>query len=144
MLRIRRFFLVLTVALLGLRIATAAQSGRFDTREAKKVSDSFMADLVANRLSDASQQLKSSSLKVDSQILNNMLDSCGRPLEAKAENNGVMGDDISGDGRTIPALTFLYLCTRSDHKRYRFHVKIEAPDDGKYYVTSWGCGHARW
>jgi hypothetical protein len=35
------------------------QSSTFDQRAAQKVSDSFMADLVANRVSDAIQKLKS-------------------------------------------------------------------------------------
>jgi hypothetical protein len=119
MTRTWRLPLILVVSLLVFSLISAAQSSKFDQRAAKKVSDFFMADLVANRVSDAIQKLKSSSAKStqgESEIVSKMLDSCGQPLDAKSKNNGVMGKGTPAPGRAIPAITFLYLCKRSDQK----------------------------
>ena len=133
-----------TTSLLVLAVMSIAQTSQFDARAARRISDSFVDALVANRISDAYQKMNPAYSTHAAQVLDSVLDSCGRPVDSKSQNNGVVGEDQSAKGRMIPTITYLYLFTESNHKRCSFHVQIEAGNDRKYYVTSLGCGSERW
>jgi hypothetical protein len=153
----RRSAVVLSVVLLVAAlpfagIAEKPAASAASQRAAKKVSDLFMADLIADRVSDAVDRYDSSYLKamgrdtVESQFVRHILDLCGRPLDSKIQNDGipVMGEDILTDGSKRATFTFLY-SSRTTRQRKgakghsQFEVGIESSGDGKYYVTAFGC-----
>jgi hypothetical protein len=112
-----------------------------DRRAARKLSDSFMADLIADRSSDALQKMAAphdAALALYAQ----MIDRCGRPIESKIANDGtpIVGEDVSTDGRTKSTLTFQYVCKSTRHSGWVFKVDLEMAEDGKYHVHGFGCG----
>jgi hypothetical protein len=132
---IRVFLSLLFLAVLFVTITQAQSISTVDRRAARKVSDSLMADLVANRTSDATQ-------KMGAWQYAQMIDGCGRPLDSRIANNGapVVGEDVSTDGRTKNTLIFQYVCKSTRHSGWVFKVTVEMAEDAKYHVSGFGCG----
>jgi hypothetical protein len=113
-------------------IAGAERVGELDQRAARKASDAFMGDLVANRVAEAIADVHAHETVAG---LNRMLDSCGRPIGCNRENDGVVGE--------FGAMRLTYICKRADRKRYRFHLEF-VQSNRKFELKSWGCGDVLW
>lgn len=113
-------------------IASAERVGELDQRAVRKASDAFMGDLVANRVAEAIADLHEFDTVAG---LTRMMDSCGRPIDCKRENDGVVGE--------FGIMRVTYICKRADGKRYRFHLGFEQ-GNRKFELKSWGCGHVLW
>jgi len=139
---IRVFLSLLFSALLFVATTQAQSISGADRRAARKVSDSFMADLVANRSSDAIQKMATHNHDVAMSQLAQMIDDCGRPLDSRIANNGapVVGEDVSTDGRKKETLIFQYVCKSTRHSGWVFKVTVEMAEDAKYHVSGFGCG----
>ncbi|HWY04885.1 MAG TPA: hypothetical protein VNX60_14515 [Candidatus Acidoferrum sp.] len=127
---IRVFLSLLLPAMLFVATPQAQSISSADRRAARKVSDSFMADLAANRSSDAIQKMGP------------IIDGCGRPLNSRIANNGtpLVGEDVSTDGKTKNTLIFQYVCKSTRHSGWVFRVTVEMAEDAKYRVSGFGCG----
>src|SRR5438445_3775292 len=82
---------------------------------------------------------------IERQFIKRAFDSCGRPLDSQVENGGkpVTGEEVFSDGRNRTDFIFTYSC-RTTHsskgdRRRRFVVNVAPGDDGKYYITGFGC-----
>jgi hypothetical protein len=131
--------LCLTVLLSTLTVGQGNSS--MDRRAARKASDAFMADLVANRISNAIEKTEHPDPKVALSQFALMLDGCGRPIESKIANDGspVPGDEVQSDGTKKSTLNFLYTFKSERHSDWVFYVEVWLADDAKYHVHSWGC-----
>lgn len=121
-------------------------------REAKKIADAFMADLVADRILAATNRYEWTHPKtlgrdaLGSQSVRHTLNECGRPLDMRVENHGVpvVGEHVFTDGHTRPTFTFFYSSrtTRQGKRRkghFRFQIDVEPGNDGRYYIAGFGC-----
>ena len=128
-----RPFSMYLVPILAFGIAAFAERvGELDQRAARKASDAFMGDLVANRVTEAIADVHTLENVAG---LNRMLDSCGSPIACKKENDGVVGE--------FGVMRFTYICKRADGKRYRFHLEFEQ-GNRRFELKSWGCGDVLW
>jgi hypothetical protein len=140
-----RVFLSLLFSALLFGTTTQAQNiSSADRRAARKVSDSFMADLVANRSSDAMQKMNVPRDVAMTQYTQ-LIDTCGRPLDSKIANDGVhvAGEDVLSDGRTRNTLIFQYVCKSTRHSGWVFKVEVEMAEDAKYHVFGVGLRETR-
>jgi hypothetical protein len=126
---------------------------------ARKVSDGFIADLIAGRISDAVGKLTDPVTQGTGEIetqqalarktISDRLNACGRPLDNRVEDNGkpVVGeivhaeslDTIQATGPTHPTLSFFYVCRTTREGKRRFHVEVEVDGNGKYHISAFGC-----
>ena len=121
------------VSILAVGIIAGAKSvGELDQRAARKASDAFMGDLVANRVAEAIADVHAPETVAG---LTRMLDSCGRPIGCSREDDGIVGE--------FGAMRLTYLCKRADGKRYRFHLEF-VQGNRKFELKSWGCGNVLW
>jgi hypothetical protein len=117
-----------TCAVLLLSAILAAQSkDNADQRAARKMSESFVSDLIANRVDTKSQFAQ-------------ILDLCGRPQNRRIVDDGtpVMGDNIV-DGQKRTTMQFLYLCKTARNSDQIFSVEVEKIGDGKYRISGLSC-----
>jgi len=137
----RAFIYLLSLALFLVTATQAQSASGADRRAARKISDAFMADLIANRSSDALQKMAAPHDAAMAQYAQ-MIDRCGRPLDSKIANDGtpIVGQDVLTDGRTKSTLIFQYVCKSTRHSGWVFKVYLEVAEDGKYHVHGWGCG----
>src|SRR5437899_1688156 len=99
-------WIVLLVLFLANR-ATSAPGPSATQKQVKEVSDAFMGDVIANRISDAVGRYEPSTLAImgpdgiERQFIKRAFDSCGRPLDSQVENGGkpVTGEEVFSDGR---------------------------------------------
>lgn len=136
---------VLVAVLMSYRAAAQTVEPVLNKDQARSLSDSFIDDLVKNRVSRAIEKFWSYDVlgrKKSRSFINASLKRCGKPLNARAEKDGVpvVGESISPDGHKQPTMTFLYLCTTSHGAKYRFDVEIELGNKGRYIVGGFGCG----
>lgn len=134
---VRIFALVLSLALfLGAR--SAAQTTDADASGARKASDALMADLVANRMTDAMEKLAPKAKpgsegfrKSETQ----MIDRCGRPLDSKIQNDGkpVLGEDVLPEG-TKTNWNFQYRC-KTTRQSAEYWVTAEMVEGGRYKLA---------
>jgi hypothetical protein len=143
-----RAVLPVLCAILFLGNAASAQSDAgLDKRAARKVSDAYMAELVANRISNAIDMADSGATgparKVIRSQYREILEGCGRPLDNKIENNGIplLGENISFDGRKRTTLIFQYRC-KTTHQEAIFSVTTSKSEDSKYHFDGLSCGKA--
>ena len=134
--RISMGLLFLTVLSANLVIAqgkeTALEAG------ARKGSDDLMADLLANRTSDAIEKVapkKIAALDWSRTHLQQMLERCGRPLDSKIQNDGkpILGEDVLPEG-TKTTWNFEYV-SRTTREPVEFWVTVESIEVGKYKVA---------
>lgn len=128
---------------LSLALATNASQDRGASpppREAIRVSDSFMNDLVGNRMEHAVAKLSSGNRR--SNFLSSAFASCGRPLDSRRASTPITGENVLADGSKHPTYIFVYVSRRTtvhENRDVQFHVNVELAQDGKYYVTEFGC-----
>jgi hypothetical protein len=149
MIRVIRVLLPILCSILSLEPIAAAQSNETANRHAARAaSDSFIADLVANRVSEAIEKANRLDPTAPSQATHQytlVLDRCGRPLDSKIENDGIpgIGHEIHPDRSVSDILIFQYLCKTTRHSDWIFSVLVQATEDSKYEVSVWGCGKAK-
>ena len=128
--------LFLTLLFANLAVAQAKD----DALEAgaRKASDDLMADLLANRTSDAIEKVapkKIHALDGFRAQLEQMLERCGRPLDSKIQNGGkpILGEDVLPEG-TKTTWNFQYVC-KTTREPSEFWVSVESIESGRYKVA---------
>jgi len=124
----------------------AAQTNGLDRQNAKKISDLFMEDLVASRVSDAVTKTNdidrngASSEAVKWQY-SRILGLCGKPVNSKRMDDGVavLGEDLQSGGNKRTTLRFEYLCKTNHDTDQIFAVEMQMAEDGKYRVSGLSC-----
>jgi hypothetical protein len=105
---------------------------------ARRASDDVMADLLANRTSDAIEKIapkKIGALEGFRTQIRQMLERCGRPLDSKMQNDGkaILGEDVLPEG-TKTTWNYEYLC-KTAHAPAEYWVTVESIGSGKYKVA---------
>ena len=124
----------------------AGQTNGLDRQNAKKISDLFMEDLVASRVSDAVTKTSdldrngASSESVRWQY-SRILSLCGKPVNSKSMDDGVavLGEDLQSGGNKRTTLRFEYLCKTNHDRDQIFAVEMQMAEDGKYRVSGLSC-----
>jgi hypothetical protein len=130
------------VALLAL---TACKSGSsIDRAAAQKLSDSFMSDLLANRVNDAVSKTEPEVVESLGQdqaeaAIRKLFDYCGRPLDSEFKHDEA-GFKVYLDGRK-----FYYAATTTKYpKKGECFFAVEVvPADAGFRVTTFGPLRAR-
>lgn len=127
------------LCLLVLLSATSAQQENdVGGRGARKAGDALMADLVANRLTDAMEKLAPKTnpgwegfRKSESHTI----DQCGRPLDSTIQNDGkpFLGEDVLPEG-TKTNWAFQYRC-KTTRQPSEFWVTAEMVENGRYKLA---------
>jgi hypothetical protein len=138
---VRHYSLFLLLAACCVTLLGAQSKPAADVPAARKVSDAFVADLVADRVSDAIAEFDRQWVKTMGQSVPRSIDSaiheCGKPKGSKADNarDPVIGDAVFQDGRKKVTPTFLYPASNG-----HLFVEVEPGDEsGAYYVGGFGC-----
>jgi hypothetical protein len=141
--------LLLTIFIAGGPIACGdkAQSAKplSDRSTAKKVADSFMANLVANQVGSAVTEMegefiRSAGGKAQAEIeVRKLFDYCGRPLDSEFKHDET-GSKFYLDGRKKPMMKFYYSGATTLHAKGEcfFAVEVVPGDDGGQKVTTFG------
>lgn len=129
---------LLFVALLSASLAPAQDKDNVLEPGARKASDDLMADLLANRTSDAIEKVapkKISALDGFRVQLRHMLERCGRPLDNKIQNDGkaILGENVLPNG-TKTTWNFRYLC-KTTREPAEYWVTVESIGSEKYKVA---------
>jgi hypothetical protein len=115
-----------------------------DRTQAKTVSDSYMSDLVADRVNLALERMEpefiqaaGGNAKAEAQ-LRGLLNYCGRPLESELSHEAT-GLFLYGDGRRAPMRAFYYSGRTTQHPKgiCLFAVKV-VPGENGIKVVSFG------
>ena len=113
-----------------------------DRAEARKVSDSYMSDLVADRVDLALDKMEPQFLqaaggkaKVEAG-LRDLFDYCGRPLESEFGHEET-GFFLGTDGRRAPIRGFYYSGRTTQHPKgvCFFAVKVVPSENGRKVVS---------
>ncbi len=136
------------LSVLCLTATLASQTRPSDQPQARQVADSFMSDLVSNRIANAIAKYETARYKnsIDARAVQGMIRLCGRPLAIKLLNNGEpeVGSDRLANDRSQTRLTFSYKATRTTKNpqcgktKCLFHVDVQPSKDG-YLLTGFGC-----
>jgi hypothetical protein len=125
---------------------SGAQNNNLDRQAAKKVSDSFMEDLVANRVADAIEKTSDAERNGgSSEVLRwqytRILSLCGKPVNSKSLDEGVpvLGEDLQSGGNKHTTLRFQYLCKTNHYMDQVFSVEMQTVEDGRYRVSGLSC-----
>ncbi len=141
-----RPFITTAGALLALSLSLSCQS-KLDRAGAKALSDSFMADLVANKLDDALSKMEPEFVQEvgghEKAIgaIQKGSDYCGRPL-----NSAYWRDEVGFyaylDGRRKPMRKFYYTTPTTQHPdgECYFTVMVVPGDQGGYRVVATTAG----
>jgi hypothetical protein len=114
-----------------------------DYTAARKVSDSFMADLVANRVNDAVDRMEPDFVKTLGRAqaeaaVKKLFDYCGRPLDSEFKHDEV-GFKIYADGHKNPMRKFFYAATTDQNpKGVCFFSVSVVPGHPGLKVTEYG------
>ena len=107
-----------------------------DRAAAQKVADSFMADLVADRVAGALDKMESEFVHQTGRAqaeaaMRNLFTYCGRPLDSEVKHDEV-GFKVYPDGRRKPMRKFYYAATTTQHAKGEcfFSVEVECPTKG--------------
>jgi hypothetical protein len=136
---------LLIAGLLFLSVAAQSRDPGLNRDQARKLSTSFINDLVANRIDAAAEKYWVANVlgrEKSKAFLEDTINKCGKPLKSEPLNNGlpVIGESITPDGKKKSTMAFLYLSKKSSRAQYRFTVEIELANNGKYIVGGVGCG----
>jgi hypothetical protein len=115
-----------------------------DRTHAKTVSDSYMSDLVADRVDLALQRMEPQFIQAAGGIakaeaqLRDLFNYCGRPLESELSHEET-GLFLYGDGRRAPMRGFYYSGRTTQHPKgiCLFAVKV-VPSENGIKVVSFG------
>jgi hypothetical protein len=112
--------------------------------EAQKMSDSYMSDLMADRVDLALdkmeiQFIQAAGGKANAEAgLRNLFNYCGRPLESELRHED-SGSYLYTDGRTAPVLGFYYSGKTTQHpKGVCFFAVRVVPGEAGVRVVSFG------
>ena len=138
---IQRSLLAVFVSLL---VLAACKSGSaIDRAAAQKVSDSFIAHLVANRVSDAVGQMEpeifqsATREQVEAQI-RKLFDYCGRPLDSEFKHDEI-GFKIYASGQKKPMRKFYYAAKTTQYPKGVCFFSVEVvPIQNGLGVTTFG------
>jgi hypothetical protein len=114
-----------------------------DRAAAQKVADSFMADLVADRVDGALDKMEPEFVHQTGRAqaeaaVRNLFTYCGRPLDSEFKHDEV-GFKVYLDGRRKPTRKFYYAATTTQHPKGECFFSVEVvPDQGSFRVTSFG------
>jgi hypothetical protein len=114
-----------------------------DRAAAQKVADSFMADLVADRVDGALDKMESEFVHQTGRAqaeagVRNLFSYCGRPLDREFKHDEI-GFKVYPDGRRKPMRKFYYAATTTQHPKGECFFSVEVvPDEGSFRVTSFG------
>jgi len=129
---------IATLALLGCKSGSS-----INRPAAQKVSDSFMANLAANRVSDAVSEMEpemfqtADRAQVEAQI-RRLFDYCGRPLDSEFKHDEI-GVKVYMDGHQKPMRKFYYAANTTAHKKGVCFFAIEVvPSQNELKVTTFG------
>jgi len=134
--------LALVVALLAL---SACKSGStIDRAAAQKVSDSFISDLVADRVKDAVNKMEPEFVQTAGQNLpeaaiRKLFDYCGRPLDTEFKHDEI-GFKVYANGHQKPMRKFYYAASTTQYpKKGECFFAVEVvPAEGGFKVTTFG------
>ena len=144
--RLRVIVPILAFTMMVCGAAAAQGKSGVDRGAAKKVSDAFVADLVAKRLDDALARTTDANQNTsDPEVLRwqytRILSLCGKPLGSKSLDEGVpiLGEGIqSGSSKRVTVL-FEYLCKTNHFSDQVFAVEVQMTEGGKYQVSGLSC-----
>jgi len=113
-----------------------------DRAEAQRVSDSYMSDLVADRVDLALDKMELEFMQAAGgktkaeTILRNLFNYCGRPLERELRHEET-GFFLYGDGRRAPMRGFYYSGRTTQHPKgvCFFAVKVVPGENGMRVVS---------
>ena len=114
-----------------------------DRAAAQKVADSFMADLVADKVDGALDKMEPEFIHQTGRPqaaagVRNLFAYCGRPLDSEFKHDEV-GFKVYLDGRRKPMRKFYYSATTTTHPKGECFFSVEVvPDDGSFRVTTFG------
>jgi len=115
-----------------------------DRVAAKAVADSFMSDLVANRIGAALDRMEPQLSQLPGRTeaekaLTGLFDYCGRPLDSEFKHLET-GFKLYTDGRRKPMQKFYYAAKTNQHPKgvCFFAVDVVPGDTGGFQVTSFG------
>ncbi|HKS95152.1 MAG TPA: hypothetical protein VJV74_03350 [Terriglobia bacterium] len=121
----------------------APNGSSVDRAAAQKVADSFMADLVADRVDRALDKMESEFIHQTGRAqaeaaVRNLFTYCGRPLDSEFKHDEV-GFKVYPDGKRKPMRKFYYAATTTQHPKGECFFSVEVvPDQGSFRVTSFG------
>jgi hypothetical protein len=133
--------ILLIVFCLGCGLVPTGES--IDYTAARKVSDSFMADLVADKVNHAVSLMEPEFIRtVGSEqaeaALRKLFDYCGRPLDSEFKHDEV-GFKIYLDGHKNPMRKFYYVATTDQYaKGVCFFSVSVVPNQTGLKVTEYG------
>ena len=137
----RRGLLAVIVSALGLIGCKSGSS--IDRVAAQKVSDSFMAYLVADRVDDAVGEMEPEMFKsatheqVEAQI-RKLFDYCGRPLDSELKHDEI-GFKVYVSGNKNPMRKFYYAARTSQYPKGVCFFSVEVvPTQNGLGVTTFG------
>ena len=138
---LRRCVTLVIVLCLGCGLVPNGAS--IDYAAARKVSDSFMADLVANKVNDAVSLMEPEFVQTVGSgqaeaALRKLFDYCGRPLDSEFKHDET-GFKIYLDGRKNPMRKFYYAATTDQNvKGVCFFSISVVPNQTGLKVTEYG------
>jgi len=121
------------------------------TSRSRQLANSFMHDLVTDHIGEAVKKWRTSSNNmpdgetVEKDFIRPILLLCGRPIDLKEEcGSPVRGQHVTADGAACGTFTYLYSSKTIRDKlasngHFTFMVDIEADDNGRFFVSGFGC-----
>ena len=139
-----RLDLLLFIATVCLLSGCHVSGPSINRLEAQKMSDSYMSDLIADRVDLALdkmevQMVQAAGGKANAEVgLRNLFSYCGRPLESELRHED-SGSYLYIDGRTAPVLGFYYSGKTTQHpKGVCFFAVRVVPSEAGVRVVSFG------
>src|SRR5258708_27245904 len=124
-------------------LAGCKSGSSIDRTAAQKVSDSFMAHLISDRVSDAVGEMEPEIFQsagrdqVEGQV-RRLFDYCGRPLDSEFKHDEI-GFKVYLGGRQKPMRKFYYAANTTQHRKGVCFFAIEVvPAESELKVTTFG------
>jgi hypothetical protein len=120
-----------------------ANLSSIDPTAAQRLSDSFMADLIAHRTDAALDKMEPEFIKMTARSdfapqLEKLLQYCGWPLDSELKQVGT-GTKLYGDGHTNPIRKFTYAVATREYPKGGCYFSIDvAPGRDGLKITTFG------
>ncbi len=147
MMYVRRMKLLIAAIILDVSLCGGCnftRNGRtVQYARARKVSDSFMADLVANKVEDAVSLMESEFVQPLERTqaearVRKLFDYCGRPLDSEFKHDET-GFKVYLDGHKNPMRKFYYAATTNRYPKGTCFFSVSVvPDHDEFRVTEFG------
>jgi hypothetical protein len=135
---------VLTVVVALLAMTACKNGSSIDRAGAQRVSDSFMSDLVADRVNDAISKMEPEIVQFLGQAqaeaaIRKLFDYCGRPLDSEFKHDEI-GFKVYANGRQKPMRKLYYASSTTQYpKKGECFFAVEVvPADAGFKVTTFG------